>query len=55
MINNADLFKEELKQGYIEQSNDPEFQEDIVIWDVVIGDGIFDEDEEEILSSKNNK
>lgn len=32
-------FLEELKNAYINQSQDQEFQEEIAVWDVVSGDG----------------
>ena len=33
-------FLEELKAAYIEQSQDPLFQEEVAVWDVTVGDGI---------------
>ena len=32
--------KEELRQAYREQNQDPEFQQSIKDWDVTIGDGL---------------
>jgi len=34
------VFLKELESAYKEQANDPEFQEEIAIWDVTIGDGL---------------
>ncbi len=30
----------ELKNAYKEQANDPEFQEEIAVWDVTVDDGL---------------
>jgi predicted DNA-binding protein len=35
-----EIFMEELEDAYIEQANDPEFQEEISVWDVAVGDGL---------------
>lgn len=34
------LFMEELASAYEEQANDPEFQEEVLVWDVSVGDGL---------------
>ncbi len=31
---------EELENAYKEQANDPDFQEEISVWDVAVGDGL---------------
>lgn len=33
-------FEAELEQAYIDQENDPEFQQEIAAWDCVAGDGL---------------
>ncbi len=30
---------QELENAYLEQANDPEFQEDIFLWDITVDDG----------------
>ena len=30
----------ELENAYKEQANDPEFQKEISVWDVAVGDGL---------------
>ncbi len=30
----------ELEDAYKDQANDPEFQEEISVWDVAVGDGL---------------
>ncbi len=30
----------ELEDAYKDQANDPEFQEEISVWDVTVGDGL---------------
>jgi len=34
------VFMKELEDAYKEQVNDPEFQEEISVWDVTVGDGL---------------
>ncbi len=34
------IFMQELEDAYKEQVNDPEFQEEISVWDVTVGDGL---------------
>ena len=34
------IFKQELEAAYREQDNDPEFQAEIEVWDVTVGDGL---------------
>jgi cell division septum initiation protein DivIVA len=34
------IFMQELAAAYQDQANDPEFQEEIAVWDVVVGDGL---------------
>lgn len=34
------LFLKELENAYIQQANDPEFQEEMAVWDVTVGDGL---------------
>lgn len=34
------IFMKELEDAYKAQANDPEFQEEISAWDVVVGDGL---------------
>lgn len=36
------LFEKELAQAYIDQSNDPEFREEFLVWDAAIADGLED-------------
>ncbi|WP_019506322.1 hypothetical protein [Pleurocapsa sp. PCC 7319] len=33
-------FEAELEKAYIDQENDPEFQQEIAAWDCVVGDGL---------------
>ena len=33
-------FEAELEKAYIDQENDPEFQQEIAAWDCVAGDGL---------------
>jgi metal-responsive CopG/Arc/MetJ family transcriptional regulator len=33
-------FLQELENAYIELANDPEYQAEIALWDVTVGDGI---------------
>ncbi|KPQ38296.1 MAG: hypothetical protein ACLFM4_00575 [Phormidium sp.] len=33
-------FMKELEAAYTDQENDPEFQEEVSIWDVTVGDGL---------------
>ena len=33
-------FEAELEKAYIDQENDPEFQQEIATWDCVAGDGL---------------
>jgi hypothetical protein len=34
------VLMQELEDAYKEQVNDPEFQEEMAIWDVTVGDGL---------------
>lgn len=34
------IFMQELEDAYKHQADDPEFQEEISVWDVVVGDGL---------------
>jgi len=34
------VFMKELEDAYKEQADDPEFQEEISVWDVTVGDGL---------------
>ncbi len=34
------IFMKELEDAYKEQVNDPEFQEEIFVWDVTVDDGL---------------
>jgi len=34
------LFLKDLEDAYREQANDPEFLEEMTIWDVTVGDGL---------------
>ncbi|WP_293338432.1 hypothetical protein [Microcoleus sp. CAWBG58] len=34
------IMMEELENAYKEQANDPDFQEEISVWDVAVGDGL---------------
>ena len=34
------LFLKELENAYTQQANDPEFQEEMAVWDVTVGDGL---------------
>ncbi|MGB3669515.1 MAG: hypothetical protein WA783_01630 [Phormidesmis sp.] len=34
------IFLQELEAAYTEQSNDPEFYDEMKIWDVAVGDGL---------------
>jgi hypothetical protein len=34
------IFMKELEDAYIEQSSEPDFQEEISVWDVAVGDGL---------------
>ncbi|NJM64830.1 MAG: hypothetical protein HC851_03745 [Acaryochloris sp. RU_4_1] len=34
------IFMKELEDAYKDQVNDPEFQEEISVWDVTVGDGL---------------
>jgi predicted transcriptional regulator len=34
------IFMKELEDAYKDQANDPEFQEEISVWDVAVGDGL---------------
>jgi predicted transcriptional regulator len=34
------IFMKELEDAYKEQANDPEFQKEISVWDVTVGDGL---------------
>nr|WP_237747967.1 hypothetical protein [Spirulina subsalsa] len=34
------IFMKELEDAYKDQANDPEFQEEISVWDVTVGDGL---------------
>ncbi|MEM8778138.1 MAG: hypothetical protein AAGF26_04555 [Cyanobacteria bacterium P01_G01_bin.49] len=34
------IFRKELEDAYTDQANDPEFQEEISVWDTTVGDGL---------------
>lgn len=34
------IFLQELEDAYRDQANDPEFQAEIALWDIVVGDGL---------------
>lgn len=34
------IFMKELEDAYKEQASDPEFQEEVEAWDIVVGDGL---------------
>lgn len=34
------IFLQELADAYEEESNDPEFQEEVAVWDVAVADGL---------------
>lgn len=34
------IFMKELEDAYKEQASDPEFQEEVAAWDIVVGDGL---------------
>lgn len=34
------IFMKELEDAYTEQANDPEFKEEISVWDTAVGDGL---------------
>lgn len=34
------IFLKELEDAYKDQANDPEFQEEIPVWDIAVGDGL---------------
>jgi hypothetical protein len=34
------IFMEKLEDAYKEQANDPDFQKEISVWDVTVGDGL---------------
>ncbi|MGI0491026.1 hypothetical protein ACN4EG_04370 [Alkalinema pantanalense CENA528] len=34
------IFMQELADAYKAQANDPEFQEEISVWDITVGDGL---------------
>jgi predicted transcriptional regulator len=34
------IFMKELEDAYKDQANNPEFQEEIAVWDVAVGDGL---------------
>lgn len=34
------VFLEELEEAYREQSSDPEFREEVSVWDATVGDGL---------------
>ena len=34
------IFMKELEDAYTAQANDPEFQEEISVWDIAVGDGL---------------
>ncbi len=36
------IFRQELEDAYTEQANDPDFQQEISVWDVTVGDGLND-------------
>jgi metal-responsive CopG/Arc/MetJ family transcriptional regulator len=34
------IFMKELENAYKDQVNDPEFQKEITVWDITVGDGL---------------
>lgn len=34
------IFMEELADAYAEQASDPDFEEEVSLWDVTVGDGL---------------
>jgi hypothetical protein len=34
------IFMKELEEAYKDQASDPEFQEEIAVWDIAVGDGL---------------
>ncbi|USR90958.1 hypothetical protein NEA10_19385 [Phormidium yuhuli AB48] len=34
------IFMKELEAAYIDQANDPEFQEEVSVWDITVDDGL---------------
>ena len=34
------IFMKELADAYQEQANDPEFQQEMSVWDIAVGDGL---------------
>jgi hypothetical protein len=34
------IFMKELEDAYKDQANDPDFQEEISVWDITVGDGL---------------
>lgn len=34
------ILMKELEDAYTDQANDPEFQEEITVWDIAVGDGL---------------
>jgi metal-responsive CopG/Arc/MetJ family transcriptional regulator len=34
------VFMEELEEAYKDQSSDPEFQAEVSVWDIAVGDGL---------------
>ena len=36
------IFMQKLEDAYTEQANDPDFQQEISVWDVTVGDGLND-------------
>jgi predicted transcriptional regulator len=34
------IFMKELEDAYKDQASDPEFQEEISVWDIAVGDGL---------------
>ncbi len=34
------IFMQELEDAYTEQANDPDFLQEVAVWDVTVGDGL---------------
>ncbi|MEM8642610.1 MAG: hypothetical protein AAGG51_27905 [Cyanobacteria bacterium P01_G01_bin.54] len=34
------MFMKELEAAYTAQANDPEFREEVAVWDIAVGDGL---------------
>lgn len=34
------IFMQELEEAYTQQANDPDFKQEISVWDITVGDGL---------------